>query len=194
MPSKYIQQLANLFGSFPTVGRRTAQRFVYHLIHLPKKDTKELLKAIIELKEKIKICSFCFSPFDNDGELCDICNNPSRDQKTLCVVEKESDQEAIEKTGIYKGRYFILGGTLSPVRKDSIKKIRIKELKERLDGIEEVIIATNFTVNGEATALFLERNLDIKTTRLGRGLPVGGELEYADEETLSAALESRRSL
>ncbi len=193
MASRYIQQLASIFSGFPTVGKRTAQRFAYHLIHLSTKETKELITAIAELKNKIKICSFCFSPFDGDGQLCSICADKSRDQNIICIVEKETDQEAIEKTKKYRGRYFILGGTLSPVRKDSAKKLRIKELKERLKDINEVIIATNFTVNGEATALFLEANIDIKTTRLGRGLPVGGELEYADEETLSAALESRRS-
>jgi len=200
--SPSIQKLIEKFSKFPTIGPRTAARFVFYLIKLPKEEMEELIKSISELREKVKLCSFCFKPFEpspRDPELCEICSNPNRDKSLLCVVEKETDLETIEKTKKYKGLYFILGGTVSKLKKTDIKNLRTEELLERAKKpeIKEIIIAVNPTPEGEATALYLERLLKNppagrRITRLGRGLPVGGELEYADPETLSSALEGRK--
>ncbi len=212
-----IQKLIDLFSQFPTVGPRTAARFVFYLIGKDKKEIEELISAISNLKKDIKICSFCFNPFEpaevslkfgageRENQLCPICANPSRDRTLICLVEKETDLTAIEKTKKYNGLYFILGGTLRTLKKEEIKKLRGEELIKRVKNpqkfglldakFKEIIIASNLTTEGEITALYLERilkPLKIKITRLGKGLPVGGELEYADEETLSSALESRR--
>lgn len=204
-----IQKLIDLFSKFPTVGPRTAARFVFYLIKLPQEKFDELLDSITNLRKAIKVCSFCFNPFDasvnSEEKICLICQNNSRDKTLLCIVEKETDLISIEKTKKYKGLYFILGGTVSALKKEDVKKVRIKELKERIKNpenfnvqgvnLKEIIIATNPTTEGESTALYIERELkllDIKTTRLGRGLPVGGELEYADEETLGSAFEGRK--
>jgi recombination protein RecR len=201
-----IQKLIDLFSKFPTIGPRTAARFVFYILKLNKEKTKEIASAISELKEKVSLCNFCFNPYEikNQENLCPICSQKTRDKSLLCVVEKESDLESIERTKRYKGLYFILDGTISSFKKSNFEKIRIRELKERIRdpkkfGIEtnfkEIIIATNPTTEGEATALYLERELkpfNKKMTRLGRGLPLGGELEYTDPETLSSAIEGRK--
>lgn len=198
MYSPTIQKLIDLFSKFPTVGPRTAARFVFYLLRLPKKEIQELIEAILKLKKNIKFCPLCFSPFEGEGNLCKICADSSRDRSLLCVVEKEADLAAIEKTQKYKGVYFILGGTISNLKKEKIKNLRIEELKERIrkdPEIKEIILAFNSTLEGETTSLYLERILksfNKKISKLGRGLPVGGELEYADEETLGSALESRK--
>jgi len=194
-----IQKLIDLFSKFPTVGPRTAARFVFYLMKISKEEgIEELINSISNLKKTVKICPSCFNPFEGEGELCKICADSSRDRTLLCVVEKETDLFTLEKTKKYKGLYFILGGTVSTLKKADVEKLRTKELKERIKSypeIKEVIIATNPTTEGEATALYLERllkPLNKKITRLGRGLPVGAELEYADEETLGSALEGRK--
>lgn len=205
MYPKTIQKLIELFSKFPTIGPRTAARFVFYLIQKPKKELEEFLSAVSNLEKNVRICSFCFNPFEDEGELCSVCSNPSRDKSLICVVEKEIDLISIEKTKKYNGLYFILGGTVSKLKKEDIEKLRTKELDARIKNPEkfgisgsqfkEIIIATNLTTEGEATSLYLERLLKPvgkKITRLGRGLPVGGELEYADEDTLSSALERRR--
>jgi len=197
MYPKTIQKLIEIFSKFPTVGQRTATRFVFYLIKRDKKEIEELSKAILDLKEKVKFCKNCFKPFEGEGEVCEICSDKTRDRSLLCIVEKETDLEAIEKTKKYRGLYFVLGGPISAIKKEELKKLRIKELEERVKDkkIKEIIIATSLTTEGEALALFLERKLKNsgkKITRLGKGLPTGGELEYADEETLRAAFESRK--
>jgi recombination protein RecR len=198
MFSPSIQKLIDIFSKFPTVGPRTAARFVFYLLKSSKEEIENLISSINELKNNVKICKLCFNPFQGDGELCEICQKPSRDKTLLCIIEKETDLISIEKTKKYNGLYFILGGTVSTLKKVDIEKLRIKELEARVKNhpeIKEIILATNSTTEGQATALYLERllkPLNKKITRLGRGLPVGGELEYADEETLSSALESRR--
>lgn len=207
MYSPSIQKLIELFSKFPTVGPRTAARFVFYLLKLSKEEIEELIKSISILREKVKSCSFCFNFFEpssteategkGKGDLCEICQNPSRDKTLLCIIEKEPDLTVIENTKKYKGLYFILGGTVSKLKKEEIKKLRTEKLLERVKNpeVKEIIIAINPTAEGEATTLYLERllkPLNKKITRLGRGLPVGAELEYADEETLSSALESRR--
>lgn len=204
MHPRSIQKLIELFSKFPTVGPRTASRFVFYLIKLDQEKFDELLNSVMDLRKAIKTCSFCFNPFDASTSsaqgapetLCSICRDNSRDKTLLCIVEKEIDLISIEKTKKYKGLYFILGGTIN-LKKSDKNIIRIEELKQRIenDNFQEIIIATNPTTEGEATALFIKRELkplNIKITRLGRGLPVGGELEYADEETLSSAFEGRK--
>jgi len=200
-----IQKLIELFSKFPTVGPRTASRFVFYLIKMPKNEFDDFADSIRAMKESVKICPLCFNPFEADEEstLCPVCSNPMRDRTTLCLVEKETDLASIEKAKKYNGLYFILGDSLSIFKKESVKKIRMQELEERIKncGFKEIIIATNPTTEGEATALYVERKLKAlespqnampKITRLGRGLPTGGELEYADEETLKNAFEGRK--
>ncbi|GAI35573.1 unnamed protein product, partial [marine sediment metagenome] len=172
---------------------------VFYLMKISKEEVEELINSISNLKKTVKICSFCFNPFEGEGELCKICSDSSRDRTLLCIVEKETDLITLEKTKKYKGLYFILGGTVSTFKKKDVEKLRTKELVDRIknqkDLIKEIIIATNPTTEGDATALCLERllkPLNKKITRLGRGLPVGAELEYADEETLGAAFEGRK--
>ena len=215
--SNSIQKLIDLFSKFPTVGPRTASRFVFYLIQLPKEKIEELIASIQDLKNKIKFCSFCFNPFESSTNpstgsgqetLCEICENTNRDRNLLCIVEKETDLISIEKTKKYHGLYFILGGTVATLKKSDIEKLRTKELAERLRSpqgfgiitiFKEIIIATNPTPEGKATAILIERTIKEalkdnlpKITHLGLGLPVGGELEYADEETLESAFEGRK--
>lgn len=210
MYSPLIQKLIDLFSKFPTVGPRTAARFVFYLVKLPKDEFDNLINSLKNLKESTKNCFFCFNPFDatqtpNRQNLCPICSNNIRNKTLLCVVEKETDLASIEKTKKYNGLYFILGDTISILKKDDDIKTRMRELEERIkkpelfglsgSDFKEIIIALNPTPEGETTALYLERllkPLGIKTTRLGRGLPIGGELEYADEETLENAFEGRK--
>jgi recombination protein RecR len=197
MYPKTIQKLIELFSKFPTVGQRTATRFVFYLLKKDRNEIEEISKAILDLKEKVKFCKICFKPFEGEGEICEICSDKTRDRSLLCIVEKETDLEAIEKTKKYRGLYFVLGGPISAIKKEELKKLRIKELEERVKDkkLKEIIIATSLTTEGESLALFLERKLKNsgkKITRLGRGLPTGGELEYADEETLGAAFEGRK--
>ncbi len=208
-----IEKLANIFKKFPTVGPRTASRFVFYLMKQPKEKIEEFAQAIVELKNQIKFCRFCFNPFQPDsttpGELCHICQNASRERKILCVVEKETDLVSIEKAKKFKGIYFVLGGLLASYKKEDMDKIRIEELKERIKesyrfgmpkvDFEEVIIAINPTPEGNATSMYVERELKqitsptpFKITHLAKGIPVGGELEYADDETLESAFEGRK--
>lgn len=198
-----IEKLIKLFSKFPTVGPRTAARFVFYLIKQDKEKTKELIKTLEELKDKTKTCFFCFNSFESEEEqkLCPICADPTRNKSVVCLVEKEVDLEALEKTGKFKGLYFILGSTLSGFNREEQKKRleeRLEKLIERIRDkkeTKEIILALNPTAEGQTTFLWLKRKLEptgVKLTQLGRGLPVGGELEYADEETLTSALESRK--
>lgn len=195
-----IKKLADLFAKFPTIGHRTAGRFVFYLLKLPKERTDELVKAILELKQNVKFCSFCFNPHEGTSALCPICENNSRNRQLLCVVEKETDLQAIENTKRYHGLYFILGGA-STFTKSDIENLRLKELQERIKtgSFLEIIIATNPTPEGKAISVLIQRALketpqspSLKITHLGQGLPVGGELEYADDETLESAFEGRK--
>lgn len=206
-----IIKLINIFRNFPTVGPRTAGRFVYYLIKLPKQNIDEIILAINELKNKIKLCEFCFNPFEDpsfaeglDGEsqknkFCQICKNQSRNRNILCIVEKETDLTTIENTKKYNGLYFILGGVIATMRKEDISQIRIEQLKKIIseNNFTEIIVALNPTPEGKATSVFIESAIkeiksSFKITHLARGIPVGGELEYADEETLESALEGRK--
>ncbi len=201
-----IQKLIDLFSKFPTIGPRTARRFVFYLLRMPNKEFDELLSSIENLKKSIKICSFCFSHFESQpGQesetLCPICRNETRKRNLLCIVEKEIDLISIEKTHEYKGLYFILGELIS-LRKAK-KLSRLDNLLEKVKNhnFEEIIIALNPTTQGKITSLYIERALKSieipknknlpKITHLARGIPSGGELEYADEETLKSAFEGR---
>ena len=197
-----IQNLIDIFVRFPTVGKKTATRFAFHLLNTSDGEIDRLTKELQKLKSSVHNCKFCYRSLESDKDLCSICDDKSR-KPILAIVERETDLISLEKTNKYKGYYFILGGNVSPLRKKDLKKVRAKELKARVQSpesfgvkkIEEVIIATNPTTEGEATGLFIERvleDLEIKITKLAKGLPVGGELEYADEDTLGSALEGRK--
>jgi len=194
-----IEKLKNIFKRFPTVGHRTASRFVYYLAKQSKEENNELVSAILELRKNVKICQMCFNPFEGQETVCPICQNPQRNKNILCVIEKEADLQSIESTKKYNGLYFILGGTLLMMRKEDISKLRIEELKNRVKrgNFSEIIVALNPTPEGLATSVLVERNLKEinfagKITHLARGIPVGGELEYADEETLESAFDGRK--
>ena len=196
-----IKKLTELFAKFPTIGSRTAGRFVYYLINSSQQEVEQLITAIQELKNSIAFCSFCFQPFENgtQNKLCNICSDTTRNKQLLCIVEKESDLISIENTKRYKGLYFILGGTLT-LRKTDGSNLRLEPLKERVKtgNFSEIIIALNPTPEGKSTSVLVERSLkevpstNFKITHLAQGLPVGGELEYADEETLESAFEGRK--
>ena len=191
-----IAQLARL----PGVGRRTAQRLAFHLLKASEADANALADAIREVKERIRPCSRCFNLAEE--ELCEICADPRRDGSLICVVEDPSDVVALERTHEYRGLYHVLGGALSPIDGVDPEDLHISELLGRVDNgaaIREVVIATNATTTGEATALYLadalrERMPDLAVTRLASGLPVGSDLEYADEITLGRALRGRQAL
>lgn len=202
-----IDKLINIFRKFPTVGSRTAGRFVYYLMKQPKEKIDELINSILELKNRIKLCELCFNPFEpfvvaqgkGNPDLCPICQNSSRNKNLLCIVEKETDLLSIESTKKFNGLYFILGGTVATMRKEDIDQLRIEELKKRVktNNFIEIIVALNPTPEGRATSVLVEQTIKAvnqapKITHLAKGIPVGGELEYADEETLESALEGRK--
>jgi recombination protein RecR len=189
---RLVQELARL----PGVGRRTAQRLAFHLLRAPAPEALALAEAIRDVKERIGFCEVCFNLAE--GPRCAICDDPRRDTSLICVVESPSDVVPVERTASYRGLYHVLGGALSPLDGVDPGDLRIDELVRRVDagGIEEVILATNPTMTGEATASYVAGLLRDKTrvTRLASGLPVGGDLEFADEVTLGRALAGRREL
>lgn len=186
---KAISELSRL----PGIGRKTAQRLVFHLLKTSRQEVQSLAEAIIAIKDKIGFCSICYNITESDP--CSICTSDKRDRSIVCVVEEANDVLAIERTGEYRGLYHVLGGALSPLEGVGPEDLSVKELLARLNGsTNEIIIATNPNTEGEATALYLEkliRPLSIRISRIARGLPVGGDLEYADEMTLTKALEGR---
>jgi recombination protein RecR len=188
---RLIQQLAKL----PSIGQKTAQRLAFHLLKVNAEDTVALADAIRELRDKIRFCSQCFNL--SELELCPICSDPRRETSSLCVVEEPTNLLALERTGAFRGLYHVLGGALSPLRDVGPDQLRMTELFQRVRSseVEEVILATNPNVEGEATAVYLARllePLEVRITRLAQGLPAGGDLEYTDELTLRRALEGRR--
>ncbi|MEO6989104.1 MAG: recombination mediator RecR [Aquihabitans sp.] len=190
-----VQDLIDELGRLPGVGPKSAQRIAFHLLKLPVEDANRLARSIVTAKEKVAWCTRCFNL--SEGELCGICADERRDGNLLCVVEEPKDLVAVEKTGEYKGRYHVLQGAISPIEGIGPDQLRVKELLTRLDpeGVTEVILCTNPNIEGEATAMYLGRlltPLGITVTRIASGLPVGGDLEYADELTLGRALEGRR--
>jgi len=192
-----LQNLADKFGALPGVGKKTALRMAYSVLELPIEEAESFAKAIIDAKEKIHLCPICQNL--TDREVCSICDDLGRDKSVICVVEDARDVSSIEKVREYRGLYHVLHGVISPMNNITPDKIKIAELLARLAGdeVKEVIVATNPTVEGEATAMYLSKlikPLGIKVSRLAYGMPVGGDLEYADEVTLFRALEGRRDV
>ncbi len=185
-----IEELSKL----PSIGRKTAQRLALHILKADKESVASLVKALEDLKSKIRFCSRCFNI--SVDELCDICKSPKRDTSQICVVEEASDVIAIERTNEFSGQYHVIGGVLSPLSGISPDSLKIKELLKRLESeeVKEVILALNPDTEGEATALYLAKlikPLGIKVTRIARGLPIGGDLEFADEATIGRAVSGR---
>ena len=191
-----LEGLVEKFESLPGIGHKSAQRLAYHILDLSKGEAESFANAILEAHEKIHYCSVCCNL--TDGALCPVCRNSARDKSTICVVEEPKDVFALERAGEYTAQYHVLHGAISPLSGIGPDQLRIKELLARIDGsVNEVIMATNPTVEGEATAMYLSRllkPLGVKVTRLAYGIPVGGDLEYADEVTLQRAMEGRQEL
>ena len=192
-----IARLVEELSRLPGVGQKTAQRLAFHLLKVPKEEAVSLADAIVEAREKVTFCARCFN--FAQGELCEYCADARRDPSLVCVVERPQDIVAVERTGEFRGLYHVLGGAISPIDGIGPEELKIRELLERIrkDGVREVIVATNPRVEGEATAIYLAglfKPLGVKATRIASGLPVGGDLEYADEVTLGRALKGRIDL
>jgi len=192
-----IARLVEELSKLPGVGQKTAQRLAFHLLKIPGEEARSLADAIIEARERVTFCSRCFN--FAQGELCDYCMDSRRDPTLVCVVERPQDIVAVERTGEFRGLYHVLGGAISPIDGIGPEELKIRELLERVrkDGVREIIVATNPRVEGEATAIYLAdllKPLGVRATRIASGLPVGGDLEYADEVTLGRALKGRLDL
>ena len=193
-----LRRLIDELGRLPGIGQKSAQRIAFHLLKVPTEDARRLAEAIIEVKERTALCAICLNVADT-GELCPICADDRRDTSVLCVVEDPRDIVAVERTSRFSGRYHVLHGALNPLEGVGPEQIRVTELLRRLEPerVQEVIWCTNPNLEGEATALYLGRllaPLGLTVTRIASGLPVGGDLEYADELTLGRALEGRRNV
>lgn len=197
-----VARLIEAFGRLPGVGPKTAQRLTYHLLRAPDSEARALATALVAVRDQVVFCDRCFNI--SDAPLCPICRDPGRDARRLCVVEEPLDVLALERTGEFRGGYHVLHGAISPIDGVGPDRLRIRELLDRVDRaaaegsrFEEIIIATNPTLEGEATAMYLDERLEGRVgsvTRIARGIPVGGDLEYADEVTLIRALQGRRAL
>ena len=192
-----IARLVEELSKLPGVGQKTAQRLAFHLLKIPGEEARSLADAIIEARERVTFCSRCFN--FAQGELCDYCMDSRRDPTLVCVVERPQDIVAVERTGEFRGLYHVLGGAISPIDGIGPEELKIRELLERVrkDGVREIIVATNPRVEGEATAIYLAdllKPLGVRATRIASGLPVGGDLECADEVTLGRALKGRLDL
>ena len=188
-----IEKLIEEFAKLPNIGKKSAQRLTLHILNLPKDEVEEFANALVKARGTIKYCSVCGNFTDTDP--CAICSNPNREKDIICVVEQPKDIMTMEKVKEFNGLYHVLHGTISPMQGRGPQDIRIRELVARMSGdVKEVIVATNPTIEGEATAMYISKilkPLDVKVTRIAAGIPVGGDLEYADEVTLSKALEGR---
>ena len=191
-----LDRLVEKFESLPGIGHKSAQRLAYTMLDMSREEAQDFAAAIVEAHEKIHTCKVCCNL--TDGDLCPVCRSATRDKSTICVVEEPKDVFALERAGDYNGQYHVLHGAISPLSGVGPDQLKIKELLARMDGtVGEVIMATNPTVEGEATAMYVSRllkPLGVKVTRLAYGIPVGGDLEYADEVTLQRALEGRQEL
>ncbi|MHB8438720.1 MAG: recombination mediator RecR [Acidimicrobiales bacterium] len=192
-----LQSLVDELGRLPGIGPKSAQRIAFHLLKVAPEDALRLADAIVAMKERVTLCPQCFNVAE--GDLCDICRDPRRDGTEICVVEDPRDIVAVEKTQEFRGRYHVLQGALNPIEGIGPEQLRVRELLARLESedVREIILCTNPNIEGEATAMYLARllkPLGVKTTRIASGLPVGGDLEYADELTLGRALEGRREV
>jgi recombination protein RecR len=192
-----VQSLVDELGRLPGIGPKSAQRIAFYLLKAAPEDAKRLARAVVEAKERVSWCRRCFN--FAEGELCVYCRDDRRDSTLLCVVEEPRDIVAVERTQEYRGRYHVLLGAISPIEGIGPEQLKIRELLARVndEGVKEVILATNPNIEGEATAMYLARllkPLGLRVTRIASGLPVGGDLEYADEVTLGRALEGRREV
>ena len=192
-----VQDLIDELGRLPGVGPKSAQRIAFHILKLPEQDATRLAHAITEVKRRIRFCDTCFNI--SESEECELCGDSRRDASIICVVEEPKDIVAVEKTQEFRGRYHVLQGAINPIEGIGPDQLRVRELLERIKGdeVQEIILCTNPNIEGEATAMYLARLLEpvgVKVTRIASGLPVGGDLEYADELTLGRALEGRRSV
>jgi recombination protein RecR len=197
-----VARLIEAFGRLPGIGQKTAQRLTYHLLRAPDTEARALAAALIAVRDQVVFCERCFNI--SDAALCPICRDPGRDERRLCVVEEPLDVLALERTGEFRGLYHVLHGAISPIDGIGPNRLRIGELLARVDAaaadglpFEEVILATNPTLEGEATAMYLDERLEGRVgavTRIARGIPVGGDLEYADEVTLIRSLQGRRAI
>ncbi len=192
-----IQDLIDELSRLPGIGPKSAQRLAFYMVKASAEDARRLAEAILAAKDRVRFCKECFA--FSEGELCRICRDPGRDASVICVVEESKDQAAVEKAGVIKGRYHVLGGAISPLDGIGPDDLRVHELVDRVqrNGVQEVILATNPNLEGNATAMYVAALLKpsgITVTRLASGLPVGGDLEYADEVTLGQALEGRREM
>jgi recombination protein RecR len=192
-----LQALVDELGRLPGIGPKSAQRIAFHLLSVSSEDARRLAEAIVAVKEHVGFCTLCFNVAE--GERCAICADPRRDPRVLCVVEDPRDIVAMERTGLFRGRYHVLQGALNPIEGIGPDQLRLRELLARLEGegVVEVVLCTNPNLEGEVTARYVARELmplGVKVTRLASGLPVGGDLEYADELTLGRALEGRREV
>lgn len=194
-----VQNLALAFERLPGIGPKTAARLTFYLLRAPEEVSRQLAEALLALKSQTALCENCFNITRADQPLCEICANPERDESLICVVEEPLDALAIERTAAFKGRYHVLHGVLSPIEGIGPEDLKIRPLLERVQrgGVREIILATNPSLEGDATALYLRQQLlplGVRVTRLARGLPVGGDLEYADQNTLLRALAGRQEM
>lgn len=194
--SESIEKLIEEFAQLPSIGRKTAQRLAMYILKMPREEVVAFARSMVDVKDRVRYCSICFNITESDP--CSICSSPKRNAKQICVVEEPNDVIAVEKTHEFNGVYHVLGGALSPLDGIGPEDLKVKELLNRLGGeIDEVILALNPNVEGETTTLYLSKllkPLSIKTTRIARGLPIGSDLEFADEATLTRALEGRVAL
>ncbi|MFA6369102.1 MAG: recombination mediator RecR [Candidatus Shapirobacteria bacterium] len=195
---KSIKNLIAAFERLPGIGPKSASRLVFYLLNTPESYVAEMAKSLLAIKKEVKICKECFSVCE--GEICSICEDEKRNKKIICVVERAIDVMAIENIGGYRGVYHVLGGVVNPLEHVSPDDLKIDELINRIEDNMEIILATNPTMEGEATALYIKKKIenlgkkDIKISRIGSGLPMGADLEYADQATLSRAMEGRREI
>ena len=192
-----LRRLIRLMARLPGIGEKTAERLALYLLSAGTAQVEELARGIVEVKQKVRLCSRCFSL--SEGELCGVCSNPARDEAVVCVVEQPGDLVALEKSGGYRGLYHVLAGVLSPLNGVGPDEIRVRELIERVSGggVREVVLATGTSVEGEATAVYLAdrlQGLPVAVTHIASGVPMGGDLKYVDQVTLKKAMESRRAL
>jgi len=196
----YPQSILNLISALsklPGIGKKTAERLAMHILRAPRREAEQLAAAILDLKNKVKLCSRCFGL--SDGNVCPLCSDPSRNPSVLCIVETPADMAAVEKSGAFKGLYHILQGVLSPMDDIGPDEIRTRELIERIENgsVREVVLATSTSVEGEATAAYIAGRLKhypLKVTRIASGIPMGGDLKYVDQVTLQRAMETRHDV